>query len=173
MVPRIEPTDGFRTLGVYLTPAGQYKKQVKILRAHAEMFKDQLMSSSLTQSEAYCCYMIYIRPKISYPLPCVSLTEQQCRHIQAPILEAILPKLHLNHHSPRAVLFASSRYRGIGLAENYADFGFCHLQYMIGHLKMQDDVGVMLLSLITHTQLQVVLLHPFLSAGIPTLCKMD
>jgi len=40
MVPRIEPTDGFRTLGVYLTPAGQYKKQVKILRAHAEMFKD-------------------------------------------------------------------------------------------------------------------------------------
>jgi hypothetical protein len=85
MVPCKEPTDGFQMLGVYLTPAGQYKKQVKILRAHAEMFKDQLMSSSLSQLEAYCCYMIYIRPKISYPLPCVSLTEQQCRHIQAPI----------------------------------------------------------------------------------------
>jgi hypothetical protein len=109
IVPRIEPTMGYRTLGVYVTPSGTYTKQAKVLRGYAETFRDQLSSSTLTPTEAYCCLMLYIRPKISYPLPCVSLTETQCRHIQAPVMEAILPRLHLNHHSPRAVIFAGPR----------------------------------------------------------------
>jgi hypothetical protein len=41
-VPRIEPTQGFRTLGVYLTPSGQYNCQAKILRQYAEQFKQQI-----------------------------------------------------------------------------------------------------------------------------------
>jgi hypothetical protein len=53
LVPRKEPTAGFRTLGVYLTPSSQYRTQVNILRSHAEDFKTQLMSSTLSQSEAY------------------------------------------------------------------------------------------------------------------------
>jgi len=106
IVPRIEPTMGYRTLGVYVTPSGTYTKQAKVLRGYAETFRDQLSSSTLTPTEAYCCLMLYIRPQISYPLPCISLTETQCRHIQAPVMEAILPRLHLNHHSPRAVIFA-------------------------------------------------------------------
>jgi hypothetical protein len=105
-VPRIEPTTCFRTLGVYITLSGNYRHQVKILCFQAEKFKSQLLSTNLTASEAYCCYMIYIRPKLNYPLPCVSLTPAQCRHIQAPVLEAILPKLHLNRHVPIAVLFS-------------------------------------------------------------------
>jgi hypothetical protein len=115
--------------------------------------------------------MVYIRPKISYPFPCVSLTEHHCRHIQAPVMEAILPKLHLNRHSPRAVLFAGPRYGGIGLAENYVDFGYGHLQYLIGHLKMGDEVGHMLLSLITHTQLQVGSCTPFFQLSYPLYAK--
>jgi hypothetical protein len=106
IVPRLEPTQGFRTLRVFVTPSGNYAKQAKILRGYAEQFREQICGSGLTPTEAYCCYIQYIKPKMTYPFPCVSLTEKQCRHIQAPVLEAILPKLHLNRHSPRAVLFA-------------------------------------------------------------------
>jgi len=42
---------------------------------------------------------------------------------------------------------------------------------MIGHLKMQDDVGVMLLSLITHTQLQVGSCTPFFQLAYPLYAK--
>jgi hypothetical protein len=105
--------------------------------------------------------MMYIRPKINYPLPYVSLTETQCRHTQAPILEAILPKLHLNRHTPRAVLFTGPRYGGLSIAENYTDLGFKHLQYLVGHIKIGDDVGQLLFSLITHTHLQVGSTTPF------------
>jgi hypothetical protein len=118
IVPQISSYTGFRTLGVYVTPSGNFQQQVKILRGYAETFKSQIMPSSLSQSEAYCCTMQYIRPKITYPFPCVSLTQAQCRYIQAPVLEAILPKLHLNRHTPHAILFNGPRFDGIGLPEN-------------------------------------------------------
>jgi hypothetical protein len=168
VVPHIEPSEGFCTLGGYLTPSGNYSKQAKVLRGYAETFREQLFSSTLTPTEAYCCLMLYIRPKITYPFPCVSLTENQCRHIQAPILEAILPKLHLNRHSPRAVLFAGPRYGGLNLAENYSDLGYGHLQYMVGHLKLGDEVGQLIISLITHTQLNVGSCTPFFQLAFPS-----
>jgi hypothetical protein len=115
--------------------------------------------------------MVYIRPKITYPFPCVSLMETHCRHIQAPILEAILPKLHLNHHTPRAILFAGPRYGGLQLAEYYTDLVYGHLQYLVGHLKLGDDVGQLLLRLVTHTQLQVGSTSPFFQLVYPTYAK--
>jgi hypothetical protein len=171
LVPRLEPTQGFRTLGVYLTPSGNYSRQVKVRHTYGETFRDQITSSSLTSNEAYCCYMLYIRPKITYPFPCVSLTKTHCHHIQAPILEALLPKMHLNRHTPRAVLFAGPRYGGFQLAEYYTDFGYGHLHYLVGHLKLGDEVGQMLLSLITHTQLQVGSTTPFFQLAYPTYAK--
>ena len=151
IVPRIEPTHGFCTLGVYVTPSGRYHTQVKVLRQYAEQFQQQLATSKLTPSEAYCCLMIYIRPKLNYPIPCISMTEVQCRHIQAPILEAILPKLHLNRHTPRAVLFAGPRYGGLGIPESYTDLGYGHLQYLMGHTKIGDYLGKLILSLSSPT----------------------
>jgi len=160
-VPRISPSTGFRTLGVYVTPSGNFQHQVKVLRAHAESFKALILPASMTATEAYCCMMLYIRPKITYPFPCVSLTPAQCRYIQAPVLEAILPKLHLNHHTSRAVLFSGARYGGLGIPENFTDLGYGHLNYFIGHLKLGDDVGQLIHMLITHTQMQVGSATPF------------
>lgn len=115
--------------------------------------------------------LIVVIPKINYPLPCVSLTQAQCRYIQAPVLEAILPKLHLNRHTPRAVLFAGPQYGGLSLLETYTDLGHGHLSYFIGHLKLGDDVGNLIRTLITHTQLQLDQLHSFsnfLTLSIPS-----
>jgi hypothetical protein len=39
IVPRLEPTEGFRTLGVYITPSGTYRQKVKVLRKQTETFR--------------------------------------------------------------------------------------------------------------------------------------
>jgi len=171
IVPRLKPTQGFHTLGLYITPSENYATRAKVLRGYAERFNSQLKQSHLTPQEVYCCYMQYIRPKITYPFPCVSLTEKQCRHIQAPVLAAVLPRLPLNWHTPRAVLFAGPRYGGLGLSENYTDLGIGHLQYLVGHIKMGDEVGQLLLSSITHTQLQVGSVTPFFKLAYPRYVK--
>jgi hypothetical protein len=83
----------------------------------------------------------------------------------------VLPRLHLNRHTPRVVLFAGPRYGGLGLSENYTDLGIGHLQYLVGHIKMGDEVGQLLLSLITHTQMQVGSVTPFFKLAYPRYVK--
>jgi hypothetical protein len=100
---------------------------MEILCGHTQNYFDYIKSSVLTEYEAYLSYMLYLRPKIVYPLPCSSLTPEQCRHIQAPALAGLLPKLHLNRHTPHAILFAGSRYGGLNLPELYTDQGISQI----------------------------------------------
>jgi len=172
LVPRMEPRDGFRTLGVHLSPSGNQLLQEKTLHQKAEKFCTLVHNSALTPSEAYCCYMQYIRPSLTYPLPCTMLTHQQCRRIQAPVLEAILPKMHLNRHTLHAILFAGPRYGGIEFPDKYTDMGHGQLRYFLGHLKLGDEVGKLLLALVNHTQLQVGSHTPFFKLPYPSFTKL-
>ncbi len=159
-VPRIEPTQSFRTLGVYIAGSGNQAKQAAVLRSHADQYHFSLQKAIMTPPEAYCSYMMFLRPRLLYPLPCSSLTQKQCRNIQAPALAALLPKLHLNRHTPRAVLFGGLKYGGLDLPELYTDQGHGQLQLMIGHLKLRDEVGSQLLCFLSELQLLVGSLSP-------------
>jgi hypothetical protein len=154
-LPRIEPTSAFKTLGIYISASGCQQKQMEVLRASAQTYCDNLKTSMLSPPEVYLSYALYLRPKLSYPLPCTSLTPAQCQTIQEPALEALLPKLQLNRHSPRAVLFAGPRYGGISLPDLYDDQGMGQILLLLGHIKTGDDTGNLILSLIGHTQLHI------------------
>jgi len=80
----------------------------------------------------------------------------------------ILPKFHLNRHTPRAILFAGPRFGGLNIPDTYTDLGYGHLQYLVGHIKLGDEVGRLLLSLITHTQLHVGSTTPFFQLQYPS-----
>jgi hypothetical protein len=95
VVPRIETTESFQTLGVYISPSGSQKQQFKILRNHAKSYYHNVKASTLTPSEAYIVYFQYLRPKLNSPLPCCTFTPSMCRAIQAPALATLLPKLWL------------------------------------------------------------------------------
>jgi hypothetical protein len=154
-VPRIEPNDSFRTLGVYLSPSGSQKKQISILRQHADEYYSNVSTSTFTPDEAFCSYISYLRPRLIYPLPCSSLTQKQCQYVQAPALAALVPKLHLNRHTSHALLFGESKYGGLGLPDVYTDQGYGQLRLLVGHLKLKDEIGELILVSISHLQLHV------------------
>lgn len=133
-VPKLDPKGSFHTLGIFISPSGSQTKQVKILRQYAEEYKTQISSSNLNQMAAYYSYMQYIRPRLTYPLPCSTLTQNQCRHIQAPALAALLPKLHLNQHTPQAILFGVPCYGGLNLPDLYTDQGLDNFIYYLAIL---------------------------------------
>jgi hypothetical protein len=160
-VPRIDVTDSYRTLGVYLSPSGALQQQAKILRSESNHYLSAVSASTFTPAEAYTSYMLYLRPKLTYPVSCTSLTEKQCRYIQAPALAALLPIMHLNHHTPHAIIFGDPRYGGINLPDFYTVQGFQQLRLLIGHLSSQDDVGKMILIAISYLQLTLGVHRPF------------
>jgi hypothetical protein len=73
-LPRIEPQSAFRTLGVYISASGSQQKQMEVPRIAAQTYGDQLKVSIVSPPEAYLSYALYLRPKLSYPLPCTSFT---------------------------------------------------------------------------------------------------
>jgi hypothetical protein len=167
LVPRIEITNAFRTLGVYLSPSGCQKKQIDILRNHSQQYFDNIRNIVLTESEAYLSYTLYLRPKLTYPLPCCTLTPEQCRYIQAPALAALLPKLHLNRRTPQAILFAGPRYGGLNLPNLYTDQSIGQLTYLLGHLRLNDNIAKQIKCNLSHLQLQVGSSTPLFNLHYP------
>jgi hypothetical protein len=166
-VPRLDPKDSFRTLGIYISSSGSQTRQARVLRQYAEEYKIRVSMSNLSQEAAYCSYIQYIRPKLIYPLPCSALTQTQCRHIQAPALAGLLPKLHLNQHTPHAIIFGEQRFGGLNLPDLYTDQGCGQLRLLLGHLRRRDETGQLILIAISHLQLQVGSAKPFFTLPYP------
>jgi len=98
-------------------------------------------NSTFIPEEAIILYSQYLHPRLAYPLLCTLLSQANCRHIQAPALAALLPKLHINRHAPRVVVFSGITFGGLGLKDYFIDQGYQQLRYLVGHIKLNDDVG--------------------------------
>jgi hypothetical protein len=91
--------------------------------------------------------------------------------IQAPALAALLPKLHLYRHTPHAILFAGPTYGGLSLPELYVDQSVGQLQYLIGHVKLQDKISQQIFCQLTYLQLIVGSTTPIFQLPFPVYKK--
>jgi hypothetical protein len=115
--------------------------------------------------------LLYLQPKLTYPLACTNFTQAQCRHIQAPALAALLPKLHLSRHTPHVIIFGEAKYGGLAMPDLYTDQGYNQLKLLLGHLMLNVDNGKLIQLAISHIQLQLGVTKPFFSLPLPTYAK--
>jgi hypothetical protein len=54
-------------------------------------------------------------PIISYNTLATTLSFKECDDLQKPVVNVILPKMGITSKPPRAVVFGTARYGGIGL----------------------------------------------------------
>jgi hypothetical protein len=85
--------------------------------------------------------MQYLRPRLIYPFPCSMLTQQQCHHIQAPAFAALLPKVHINQHTPHVVLYKEPSFGGLRIPDLYTDQGYGQLRLLLGHFACTMTLG--------------------------------
>jgi hypothetical protein len=74
-------------------------------------------------------------------MPVLSLSQKQCHSIQSPALCTVLPKLHLNRHTSRAIIFGLVDYGSLDLPELYTSEGISQLRFLLGHSYLQLLVG--------------------------------
>jgi hypothetical protein len=132
-----------------------------------EQYCINVSASTLTSEEAYSSYMLYLWPRLIHPLPHSSLTQQQCKHVQAPALAALTSKMHMNRHTSHHILFGDFQYGGLSLPDLYTDQGFGQLKLLMGHLKLEDNTGDLILIMISHLQLHVGSGTPFFALLYP------
>ncbi len=154
-VPRVEPTTTYRTLGVRISPSGNTKATASYLRGQSIEFATSIASSNLTRTDAYWAFWQYYGPKVGFSLPVLSLSQAQCYSIQSPAMCAILPKLHLNRNTSRAIIFGPEELGGLSLPELYTTEGIGQLRFLLGHLRLRDKTANLILIDVSYLQLIV------------------
>jgi hypothetical protein len=90
-VPSKSVHDTYQTLGVHLSPSGNTRAAVGVLLEKAKDYQTKIMSSTLPKEAALLSYTMYLLPKLGYPLPVMTLSEDICHKLQSPTLMALLP----------------------------------------------------------------------------------
>jgi hypothetical protein len=75
-------------------------------------------------------------PSVNYPLDATFLTRPVCENIQSSATSATLNKCGFNQHFPRAIVFGSPRYGGMGMRYMGYEQGIQHvIIIIIKHLR--------------------------------------
>lgn len=69
--------------------------------------------------ETYTAYQIIWRAKIRYVIQNVWFTKKECEQLLTIVLQSTLPKLHLNRHFPKEVIYVNIENGGLGLLHTY------------------------------------------------------
>jgi hypothetical protein len=134
LVPQMSPYAAYRTLGAYISPSGGMHKAFEVLQSHSLEYATKLQASSLWKEAALWSYLLYLLPKVTFPLMAMSLSETQCNQIQSPALRALLPKLHLNRNTTQSIIHGPILYGGMNLPSLYTLQGLNQIKFFLGHL---------------------------------------
>jgi hypothetical protein len=142
-----------------------------VLEEKAKDYQLKIAASKLPREAALLSYNVYLLPKIGYPLPAMSLSENTCYSIQAPTLLALLPKLHLNRNIARSIVFGPIKYGGLAIKTLYSIQSIGQLTLFIRHSREKDKTSTLLNISISQIQLSVgtctsILELPFSTYGV-------
>jgi hypothetical protein len=152
-IPCIETTSSFRTLGVYISPSGSNKGALKVLQGIVLDYCNTVKGSNLTCQETLMSYIQYLLPKLRFQPPLLSLSQQDCDKLTSKIFMALLPKLHVNRHMARSIVFGGEKYGGLALPNLYITQGVDKLKLFLGHLRIQDRTGQLIYIDMSYIQL--------------------
>ena len=86
---RLEADKAHKLLGVHNDPAGVGEEQIKYMSRHATEWHLQMLHSTLTPVQKRLSYMSELLPKLRYPLPGVTISEQEAERIVRPVLTSV------------------------------------------------------------------------------------
>ena len=103
-----------------------------------------------------------------YPLTVTTLTQPQCTHLMAPVLQVGLPSSGFARNFPRAVVYGPIEDQGLGLPNIYTTQYTRHISDMVDHLWQQTPTGYFIKSNVESFKLEVGVSGPIFerTAGI-------
>lgn len=145
-VPQLSPYNSYCTLGAFISPSGGMHKAYEVLQTYSRDYATRIQSSKISKEAVLWSFLLYLLPKLTFPLIAYTLTEVECNHIQSAALCALLPKLHLNCNTVHSIIHGSVIYGGMNLPRLYTSQSLGQLKFLIGHLRAQDKTCRLILS---------------------------
>ena len=151
----LSATEAKRMLGVYLSADGTNTTQKKILRQVAEQWREKVRVGTLTKQDAWLALTSIVMKTLEYPLLATTLTQAECTHIMAPILEGGLTKAGICRNMARALVHGPKLYKGLDLHNLYTTQGLVQIQAILNHCWQGTDTGVLLKTSMEYIKLEI------------------
>ena len=81
-------------------------------------------------------------PAVFYCIPISYFTIEQCNTIQSPFMNALLPKLCINRHVKRDVVWGPKKYGGLELAHMETEPIAKTTESVVGHVRASTLTGI-------------------------------
>jgi hypothetical protein len=141
LIQRLNPDKGTRVLGVRLAMDGTFNDEYKFRLSQSTKMARLLYQLYLSPLDAYMVYETRFRPALEYLLAITTFTTEQMLQIQKPFIYLLPPKIGMNKHTPRAIIYGP-RYRGeLGLQSLDEKQAILHFELFQGHIRQNDDIG--------------------------------
>jgi hypothetical protein len=140
-ITRLKPNEGTRVLGVRLAMDGTFGDEYKYRLEQSKSMAAKLYQSHLSPLDSFMVYETRYRPALEYPLRVTTFTTSELQNIQKPFIFLLLPKIGLNRHMPRDVIYGPIFRGGLGLVNLEERQIIQHFEVFQGHLRRNDDLG--------------------------------
>ena len=158
---RLEPSQAERVLGVRVPLDGNMKIEYKYRCNQIRDLSKKVFEAPLNQKDAWTIYESRYRAIIRYPLPVTQFSARQCNKIQQPFINAILPKMGINRHTPRVVIYGPISMGGLEMMDLRIEQVAIQWETTLGHLRRLDRAGRGLHITANDTQIEVGSSTPF------------
>jgi hypothetical protein len=148
------PEEGHRTLGFQISDDGKCNAQKKATKEKAILYGEAIRSSTMWRGENSMTYNAFYMPSMGYGTPATTLSMKDFEEIKRSVVNAILPNMGIARTEPRAVVYGTAQYGGLGLTHLAALQGHTSLQYLLGHLCCDDANGWFMQMRLEYTQLE-------------------
>jgi hypothetical protein len=101
------------------------------MKEKAILFGEAIRISTMWRGEIGMVYNAFYMPSLGYGTPVTTLTKKDCEEIQRPVVNAILPKMGIARTIPRAVVFGTAQFGGLGLTHIASLQDHTRLQYLL------------------------------------------
>ena len=154
-------------LGFLICPDGNQKPQLESLTAAIHTICRNINSSYLNEMETRQALTQRLLPKMQYVLHTTSFTQKQCDRMNTIITNTFLPRMRLNRHFPRAVLYSAIRHGGMAFPETRTLQLSTQLTYLTKQLRWNHTVANDLLVTLDSLQLHTGVGPPLLETVTP------
>lgn len=115
----------------------------------ATQWSDNMRSGKILREDAWLAINSTILHTLSYPLPALNLSRDQCEAIMCPILFRGLPAMGICRTFPRDVIFVLWLYMGLGFKHLHTEQELLCIKDIIFHMHLMTDrsLGLFLVEL--------------------------
>jgi hypothetical protein len=113
--------EGVRLLGVKAAANGTFKQEYQTCLERSREIAGCLKAAPLNIVLSWQVYYCRWKPAITYCLPITTFSAVECDTIESPFFSALLPKLGINRHMPRALLQGPRKFAGLELVDLEAE----------------------------------------------------